>query len=129
MGAEAVPVSVLRKGARYVPARTHTVSPARTLPPPPASAVDSDHGLVMLPLPLLEPLGAAYHPARVVVVDVTVSADVPLLPPTLAEAVALPAVMPVAMPVVETVATLALFEAHVTVRPVRMFPAESFAGA
>src|SRR5207302_66719 len=56
---------------------------------------------------------------------VTVTVAVPLCPSLVAVIVALPIVTPVTRPVVETLATAEALDAHVTVRPVSVFPAES----
>ena len=57
--------------------------------------------------------------------SVTVMADVPAFPPDVAVIVAVPAVAAVTSPPEETVATLELLVAQVTVRPVRVLPLES----
>src|SRR5438876_8197643 len=57
---------------------------------------------------------------------VTVKADVPFFPSLVAVIVAEPAATPVTNPLVLTVATAVLLLTHVTVRPVRGVPFESF---
>src|SRR5438876_733281 len=57
---------------------------------------------------------------------VTVIAAVPLFPSLVAVIVAAPAATPVTNPLVLTVATVVLLLTHVTVRPVRGVPFESF---
>src|SRR6266536_544818 len=58
IGERAVPVSVLVKSPLYVPPRTQTVSPGRTVPFPPSNAVDRFQGLLRVPSPVVEPEGA-----------------------------------------------------------------------
>ena len=60
---------------------------------------------------------------------VTVMDDVPLCPSLVAVIVAEPATLVVTRPAPETVATVVLFDDHVTVRPVRMFPLASLSVA
>jgi len=60
---------------------------------------------------------------------VTAVADVPLFPSLVAVIVAEPAVTPVTNPLALTVATAALLLAHVTTRPLRAVPFESFGAA
>jgi hypothetical protein len=57
---------------------------------------------------------------------VTVTVAVPLFPSLVAVMVAVPAATPVTNPLPFTVAIVALLLAHVIVRPVSVFPAESF---
>jgi len=57
---------------------------------------------------------------------VTVTADVPLFPSLVAVIVTEPAATPLANPLAETVAMAALLVAHVTARPLRAVPFESF---
>src|SRR3990170_3549648 len=59
----------------------------------------------------------------------TVSAAVPLFPSLVAVIVAAPSATPVTRPLDDTVATAVLFDVHVTVRPVRMFPFASLTTA
>jgi len=60
---------------------------------------------------------------------VTVMLDVPLWPSLVAVIVADPAAFAVTRPVPFTVATVVLLEDHVTVRPLSVFPLESFVTA
>ena len=59
-------------------------------------------------------------------IGVTVTVAVPFLPPLAAVIVAVPAATPVTRPLADTVATAPALDAHITVRPVRGLPAESF---
>src|SRR2546429_94844 len=59
----------------------------------------------------------------------TVSAAVPLLPSLIAVMVAAPAATPVTRPVADTIASPGALDAHVTLRPVSGFPAESLVTA
>jgi len=61
-----------------------------------------------------------------VAVAVTVMLAVPFLPSLVAVTVAVPAAVAVTSPLLPTVATAGLLDDQVTVRPVRMFPTESF---
>jgi len=60
---------------------------------------------------------------------VTVTAAVPIWPSLVAVIVAVPAAFPVTTPLLLTAATVVLLLAHVTVRPVSVFPAESLVTA
>src|SRR5439155_290872 len=62
IGAAAVPASVEVKVPAYVPPRSQIVSPGRTEPWPPFSAVCRSHG-EREPSPPVVPVGAANHPA------------------------------------------------------------------
>ena len=59
IGLRAVPVSVLVNSPLYVPPRSQTVSPGRTVPFPPSNAVARSQGLPEVPSPSIEPEGAA----------------------------------------------------------------------
>src|SRR5439155_24086554 len=61
--------------------------------------------------------------------SVTVAAALPAFPSLVAVIVAVPAARPLPSPLLLTVATLALLLAHVTGRPVKVPPAESFSVA
>src|SRR6266487_3748023 len=63
------------------------------------------------------------------VTDATVTAAVPLIPSLVAVIVAEPAATAVTRPLAFTVATAALLDVQVTVRPVSELPAASFSAA
>src|SRR5437667_617179 len=82
IGAAAVPASVEVKVPAYVPPRSQIVSPGRTEPWPPFSAVCRSHG-EREPSPPVVPVGAANHPA-------TTIAAAPAVPPYVATTVVCP---------------------------------------
>lgn len=102
------------------------------MPFPPPNAVVRFHGEACVPAALDEPVGATNQPLCVAgggADELTVMEADPDLPALVAMIVVVPAATAVAKPLPETVATALLAELQVSVRPLSVLPAESFATA